>query len=236
MLFNRDSTIQKCFRRFYTICKSEISVPDQPSGRRVILSGRSSVHSSSCADDVSYRPGVLQAKASSSRRCGLPSEHSSISRSFCSSLHPSGQLSVINRASDFLSKSKYGKIAATVWTTWIPVGTRYSLRQVRNSNLLVFWPYSVFGQNHLCVMMRQTGIPLFRVKSEEFQSSLSAVQTMCHPVRTPICLLFHLSGRRVIPSGHQIDKHHLSGRRAYSVRTPTLYREASVPACSVRTF
>jgi hypothetical protein len=48
--------------------------------------------------------------------------------------------------------------------------------------LLVFWPYSVFGQNHLCVMMRQTGIPLFRVKSEEFQSSLSAVWTMCHPV------------------------------------------------------
>jgi hypothetical protein len=38
-------------------------------------------------------------------------------------------------------------------------------------------------------MMRQTGIPLFRVKLEEFQSSLSAVRTMCHPVRTPICLL-----------------------------------------------
>jgi len=96
-------------------------------------------------------------------------------------------------------------------------------------SLLVFWPYSVFGQNHLCVMMRQTGIPLFRVKSEEFQSSLSAVRTMCHPVQTPICLLFH-------PSGHQTYKHHLSERRASSVRTPTSYREASVPACSVRTF
>jgi len=60
--------------------------------------------------------------------------------------------------------------------------------------VLEFWPYSVFGQNHLCVMMRQTGIPLFRVKSEEFQSSLSAVRMMCHPVRTPICLLFHPSG------------------------------------------
>jgi hypothetical protein len=79
--------------------------------------------------------------------------------------------------------------------------------------LLVFWPYSVFGQNHLCVMMRQTGIPLFRVKSKEFQSSLSAVRTICHPVRTPICLLFHPSGRRVFPSGHQTDKYHLSGRR-----------------------
>jgi len=44
---------------------------------------------------------------------------------------------------------------------------------------------------------------------------------MCHPVQTPICLLFHPSGRRVIPSGHQTDKHHLSGWRVSSVRTPT---------------
>jgi hypothetical protein len=93
----------------------------------------------------------------------------------------------------------------------------------------------VFGQNHLYVRMLQTGIPLFRVKSEEFQSSLSAVWTMWHPVRTPICLLFHSSGRRVIPSGRQTNKHHLSGRRVSYVRTPTSYREASVPACSVRT-
>jgi hypothetical protein len=60
----------------------------------------------------------------------------------------------------------------------------------------------VFGQNHLYVRMLQTGISLFRVKSEEFQSSLSVVRTMCHPVRTSICLLFHPSGRRVFPSGH----------------------------------
>jgi hypothetical protein len=42
-----------------------------------------------------------------------------------------------DRASDFLSKRKYGKIAATVRTTWIPVRTRYSLRQVRNSDSTV---------------------------------------------------------------------------------------------------
>jgi hypothetical protein len=78
--------------------------------------------------------------------------------------------------------------------------------------LLVFWPHSVFGQNHLYVRMLQTGIPLFRVKSEEFQSSLSAV-------RTPICLLLHPSERCVIPSGLQTVQHHPSGRRAYSVRT-----------------
>jgi hypothetical protein len=50
-------------------------------------------------------------------------------------------------------------------------------------------------------------------------SSLSAVRTMCHPVRTSICLLLHQSGRCVIPSGRQTVQHHLSGRRASSVRT-----------------
>jgi hypothetical protein len=77
----------------------------------------------------------------------------------------------------------------------------------------------VFGQNHLYVRMLQIGIPLFRVKSEEFQSSLSAVWTMCHPVRTPICLLLHPSGRCVIPSGRKTIQHHPSGRCAFSVRT-----------------
>jgi hypothetical protein len=85
--------------------------------------------------------------------------------------------------------------------------------------LLVFWPHSVFGQNHLYVRILQTGIPLFRVKSEEFQSSLSAIRTMCHPVWMPICLLLHLSGRCVIPSGCQTVQHLPSGRRASSVRT-----------------
>jgi len=77
--------------------------------------------------------------------------------------------------------------------------------------MLVFWPHFVFGQNHLYVRMLQTGIPMFRVKSEEFQSSLSAVRTMCHPIRTPICLLLHPSGRCVIPSGRQTVQHHPSG-------------------------
>jgi hypothetical protein len=61
--------------------------------------------------------------------------------------------------------------------------------------------------------------------------SLSAVWTTCHPVRTPICPLFHLSGRRV-----HLDR--TPNRPASSVRTtclfrpnPKLYREASVPAC-----
>jgi hypothetical protein len=69
----------------------------------------------------------------------------------------------------------------------------------------------VFGQNHLYDRMFQTGIPLFRVKSKEFQSSQSAVRTMCHPVWTPICLLLHPSGRCVIASERQTVQHHPSG-------------------------
>jgi hypothetical protein len=93
MLFNKDSAIQECFKRFCIVCKSEILVPCQPSGRRTIPSGRSSVQCSIRSDDVSYRPDVLQTKHHSSRRRGILSGPFTVSRSFCSSLHPSGRLS-----------------------------------------------------------------------------------------------------------------------------------------------
>jgi hypothetical protein len=64
MLFNRDSTIQKCLRRLCNVCKLKNSVPCQPSGRRVIPSGRPAVQSSSRPEDVSYRPDAHQSKAS----------------------------------------------------------------------------------------------------------------------------------------------------------------------------
>jgi hypothetical protein len=73
-------------------------------------------------------------------------------------------------------------------------------------------------------------------ESEEFQVPCQPSGRSTHPVRTPFCPLFHPSGRRIILSGHQTDKHHLSGRHASSVRTPTSYREVSEPACFVRTF
>jgi len=66
-----------------------------------------------------------------------------VSRSLHPSGHfssPSGRLLVFDQASDFLSKIKYGKIAATIRTMWIPVRMRYSLRQVRNSNSTVQTP------------------------------------------------------------------------------------------------
>jgi hypothetical protein len=49
-------------------------------------------------------------------------------------------------------------------------------------------------------------------KSEEFQVPCQPSGRSSHPVRTPICPLFHPSGRRVIPSGRQTDQ-------ASSVRT-----------------
>jgi hypothetical protein len=107
MLFNRDSAIQKCFRRLCTACKSRFQVPCQPSGRRVIPSGRPSVHCSIGSDDMPYRPDTRQTKHHSTRRRGFPSGPFTVSRSFCSSLHPferlsspSGRLSVFNQASD----------------------------------------------------------------------------------------------------------------------------------------
>jgi len=92
-----DSAIQKSFKRF---CKSEKLVPCQPSGRRVLPSVRSSVHSSS-------RRTTCQSKHHSSERRGFPSGPSTVSRSFCSSLHlsghlssPFGRFSVFDQASD----------------------------------------------------------------------------------------------------------------------------------------
>jgi hypothetical protein len=57
-----------------------------------------------------------------------------------------------------------------------------------------------------------------------------------HPVRTPICPLFHPSGRRVIPSGRQTDQHHPSGRSAHSVRTPYCIEKFLCQLASIRTF
>jgi len=67
-------------------------------------------------------------------------------------------------------------------------------------------------------------------KSEDF-GSLSAVRTTCHPVRMPICPLFHLSGQRAIPS-RRPDRPSIICLEDVDFRPdPSLYQEASVPAC-----
>jgi hypothetical protein len=134
MLFNKDSTIQKCFGRICIAYKSEdfrfpVSRPDG----RAIPSRRSSVHCSIRPDDVPYRPDARQIKHHPSGRRGFLSGPFTVSRSFCSSLHPSSaarpdalQYSI---KLPILSKIIYGKIAATVRMMWISVRTRFSLRQ-----------------------------------------------------------------------------------------------------------
>jgi hypothetical protein len=72
MLFIRDSAIQKYSRRFYTICKSENSVPCQQSGRRVIPSGCPAIQCINRPDNVTYRPNAHQTKASSVRTTWIP--------------------------------------------------------------------------------------------------------------------------------------------------------------------
>jgi hypothetical protein len=65
MISNRDSAIQSAFKRFCLVYKSENSAPCQPSGRRVIPSGRPSVQSIGRPDEVSYLPDSHLFKASS---------------------------------------------------------------------------------------------------------------------------------------------------------------------------
>jgi hypothetical protein len=107
MLSNRDFAIQSASRRFCTVCKSKNYVPCQPSGRRDILSECQTVQSIIRPDDENF-----------------PSEPSSVS----------GSHSVFNELWNFLPKHSYGKIVATVRTTWIPVQTRSFIRQVSHSN------------------------------------------------------------------------------------------------------
>jgi hypothetical protein len=91
--------------------------------------------------------------------------------------------------------------------------------------------------------MLLTGIPLFRVMSEVSALLTSQKNSVpcqpsgrsCHPVRTPICPLFHPSGRRALPFGRRQIKHHPSGRSAFSVRTSTVSKSYCSIIASVRT-
>jgi hypothetical protein len=130
MLFNRDSAIQKCFQKilhslqvrkfgslpaFRKMCHT-VRTPNcpkhHPFGRCDIPSGRSTIHSIIGADDMDFRSDLPLCREASN----------------CSSLHPS-RLSAARpddtqcstKLQDFFPKHKCGKIAATVWTMWIPV-------------------------------------------------------------------------------------------------------------------
>jgi hypothetical protein len=92
-------------------------------------------------DDVIYRPDAQLSKASSVRmtrtfHLNLPLCWEA---SNYSSLHPSRRFSstserhIVDQLWDFFPKHKYGKIAATVRTMWIPIRTRSSIRRVPHS-------------------------------------------------------------------------------------------------------
>jgi len=91
---------------------------------------------------VIYRLDVQLSKASSiwTMRTFPPGLPLCQEASNCSRLHPSGhfsstseQHSVFDQLWDFFPKHRYGKIAATVRTMWIPVRKRSSIRQVVHS-------------------------------------------------------------------------------------------------------
>jgi hypothetical protein len=92
MLFNRDSAIQKSFRRFCLQVRKS-PVPCQPSGRSchpVRMPICPSFHPSGRHAIPSGRPTN---QASSVRTTYISVRTFTVSRSYCSSLHPSGRLS-----------------------------------------------------------------------------------------------------------------------------------------------
>jgi hypothetical protein len=110
-------------------------------------------------DDVVFRPDAHQSSKHLSGRHDIPFGHSTVrapsvrtTRTFrpdlplcreasnCFCLHPSGRFSSMSgrysmfyQLWDFFPKHRYGKIAATVRTMWIPIQTRSSIRQVAHS-------------------------------------------------------------------------------------------------------
>jgi len=103
---HRDSTIQKYFRDSALVTSQKNLFPVSRLDDRAIPSGRPSVNCSIRLDDVPYRPDARQTKHSFGRRV-FSSRPFTVSRSFCSSLHPSGRLSsrsgrpsVFDQASD----------------------------------------------------------------------------------------------------------------------------------------
>jgi hypothetical protein len=95
------------------------SIPLQPSERRDIPSGSSTVQALFVRTTRTFRPDLPLCRKASN----------------CSSLHPFGRLSstsgchsLFDQLCNFFPKHIYGKTAATVQTMWIPVQTRLFIR------------------------------------------------------------------------------------------------------------
>jgi hypothetical protein len=157
-------------------------------------------------DDVSYCPDAQLSKAPAVQttchtvRMHIRLKHhlsgpSSMSRSFellqLASIRTFQQpirttLSVRPKLQDFFPKHRYGKIAATVRTTWIPGWTRSSIRQV-----------SQFKSKR--PNASQHG-PKERASEMEIACIRSAVRTTILPVRTREASIWKLLAADVRPS------------------------------------
>jgi hypothetical protein len=161
---------------------------------------RPDVHQSSniCPDDVIYRPNVQLSKASFARttrtfRSDLPLCQEA---SNCSILHPFGRFSstsgwhsVFDQLWDFLPKHRYGKIAATVRTMWIPIWMRSSIRQVAHSKFKRP-DVNLYGPDEWAIYM-------------EIVCIKSTVRTTIPLVRTREASIWKLRTAEVRPSGCQ---------------------------------
>jgi hypothetical protein len=144
MLFNKDSAIQKCSRDSTLFASQEKSVPCQPSGWRLIPSGRSSVHSSSSLDDVPYRPDARQTKVSSVRTTWISFqtllwiEKLLIQLASVQTIQQPVPTTLSDQSSfRFSFQNQIWEDCCNRPDDGIPVRKRYSLRQVRNSNSTV---------------------------------------------------------------------------------------------------
>jgi hypothetical protein len=89
----------------------------------------------------------------------------------------------------------------------------------------------VFGQKYLFVKDVSQGFNYLEVlQSQKISCSLSAVQTMCHPVRMPICHCSIRSDDVPYRSDARQTKHHPFGRRVF-LSGPSTVSRSFCPAC-----
>jgi hypothetical protein len=178
MLFNKDSAIQKCYQKIlhslqvrkfgslpaiWTTChtvRTPICPKHHPAGRRELL-----VRTFPCVEKFQTTPACIRPDVSAAR----PDD------SQCST-----------KLQDFFPKHRYGKIAATVRTAWIPVRTRSSIRQVSQLK-----------------SRRPDDGPNARASEMEIVCIRSTVWTIIPLVRTREALIWKLLAAEVRPSRQQ---------------------------------
>jgi hypothetical protein len=165
-------------------------------------------------EDVIYRLDALLSKASSARTTRTLRPNLPLCReaSNCSSLHPSehfsstsGRLSVFDKLQDFFPKHSYGKFATTVQTTWIPVWTRSSIRQVSHSKSKCL-DVSPLGPNAQASDMK------FACIRSTVRTTIPSVWTCESLVWKILAAEVRLPGRRGLPFGRGSKQERISAK------------------------